>query len=208
MSIGEDIAERIHRSMSRLDTVSAAQARRLAAQLRADDAEAEEQEQEREESRRDTMRRHADRCDQHQRRYDEAFEGFGKKAPPPAADAFPPDYRRDLFKLGQSMLPSGHDLTKFSPDDLDHAVIIPFEAQLFEALAKEAQKPSGDNVPESPDDPQAKRERTDSMGTRKIEWVARDSFIKAMNRAPRRVAAIHTDRGSVYCGPLTSGARR
>ena len=53
-------------------------AKRDFAQLRNDASEAEEW-------RRDQMRKHADRCLEHQRNYDEGLEPHGKRAPQPVA---------------------------------------------------------------------------------------------------------------------------
>jgi hypothetical protein len=143
MSTADAIANRIDRSMSRLDLVTGHMAEAAARQLqqwRADDAVDAEQE-------RDRLRRDADLCAKHQRKYDDLFQRFNKRAPEPRADDDPPDYRRQLFRIGQTMLPSGHELTNFDPRDLNGSAITPFEKQLFDALAKEAEEPSGDNLP-------------------------------------------------------------
>ncbi len=46
------------------------------------------------------------------------------------------------------------------------------------APAKEAEEPSGDNLPEPADDPRAEREWTNCMGTRLIVWESERSFIQ------------------------------
>jgi hypothetical protein len=183
------IANRIDRSMSRLDAASGALAIRLQQQIRADAAAEAEQE-------RDRLRRDAALCAKHQRKYDDLFQRFNKRAPEPRADDDPPDYRRQLFRIGQTMLPSGHELTGFDPRELNGSAIIPFEKQLFDALAKEAEEPSGDNLPQTVDDPRAKRERTDDMGAKFIEYRAR-SFITDMGRRGMRVAAVYGKNGDV-----------
>jgi hypothetical protein len=176
--------------MSRLDLVTGSMAMRLQQQIRADDAaEAKEE--------RDRLRRDAELCAKHQRKYDDLFQRFNRRAPEPRADDDPPDYRRQLFRIGQTMLPSGHELTGFDPREIDCSAIIPFEKQLFDALAKEAEEPSGDNLPQTVDDPRAKRERMDSMGTKFIEYRAKRSFIADLGRRGMRVAAIHGKDGEV-----------
>jgi hypothetical protein len=187
----EPIHDRIRRSFDRFDTVNAAIARRISDQYRADAADREAEQAEREQARRDRLRRWADRCDQHQRRYDAVFEGFGRRAPEPAADAHPPSYRRDLFRIGQSMLPSGHDWAKGDPDDIGPSAIAAMEEQLLQALREQAERPTGDNVPQTVDDPRAKREVfDDSLGRKVTVYKARRSFIHDFTRPAVR-AIIH-----------------
>jgi hypothetical protein len=124
-------------------------------------------------------RKDRDRCAEHQANYDEAFAKRGTRVPMPVADERPPEFRRRLFGIGQSLLPRGHALTKFDARDLDGAAIVPFEAQLFEALDEEAENPSGSNLPLTVDDARARRERTDSMGTKTVEWRRRRASSRA-----------------------------
>jgi hypothetical protein len=153
---------------------------------RADDVEREQ--------RRIENRRYADRCRQHQERYDAAFQQFGSKAPPPRADAFPPDYRRELFRRGQDMLPSDHPLTKFNPQDIGGDAIAELERQLIDALEQESQTPSGDNIP-GPDKPYREITKMDSTGVRKTEYYGSESFIKSLGRPGRRVLRLVDPRG-------------
>jgi hypothetical protein len=168
--------------------------RRLADARRADEAEQNEQ--------RERLRRDAVRCGEHQRRYDESFAKFGRRAPPPLADDRPPAYRRRLFAIGQSMLPSSHKLAAFSPGDLDGHVIRPYEEMLLEALAAEAANPSSENLPLDANDPKAKREIVDdSTGLRHTEYKARRSFIWNLSRPGGRVIRLaDPGRGIVLAG--------
>jgi hypothetical protein len=179
MSAAQDTLDRLNRTTRKLDALADfnyLKAKREIAQWRADDSEAENW-------RRDQMRKHAARCDEHQQNYDREFEAFGKKAPPPLADDFPPDYRRRLFTIGQSLLPSDHELAQFDPHDLDKSVIAPFEQKLFEALREQAANPTGDNLPETVDDPRARREvYDDDTGRKVIVYKAKQSFIKQLSR--------------------------
>jgi hypothetical protein len=138
--------------------------------------------------RRDQLRRNADRCANHQSRYDEIFTKFGRRAPQPIADAAPPDYRRRLYAIAQSLLPSDHELVRVDPVELGPDAIGPFEGQLFEALSNEAEEPSFENLPDSVADSRARREVTDpDTGRRVIEFRAKRSFIADLNDAPRFV---------------------
>jgi hypothetical protein len=187
MSDAQATFDRVNATTRKLDALSAVAYERAKRDLRqwaAADSAAEDW-------RRDRMRRDAARCDEHQVNYDRALEPFNKAAPPPTGDDHPPSYRRRLFAIGQSMLPSGHELTKFSPDDLDGTLIIPFEEQLFEALAKEGAEPSGSNLPDTVDHPRARRDVfDDSLQRRVVTYKARESFIKSLGRPGRKLAAI------------------
>jgi hypothetical protein len=59
---------------------------------------------------------------------------------------------------------------------------------LFEAVKSEAENPTGDNLPQSPDDPRAKRIIfDDSLGRSVVTYKARESFIKGLSRPARRI---------------------
>jgi hypothetical protein len=180
MTYAEDAFNRIDRRLDLAAEAAFQRAQRdVRAMRRADDAERQE--------RRDRARKDAQRCGEHQRRYDEVFERLGRKAPAPAADASPPDYRREPFGLGQSYLPRDHELVGLDPSGIDSSAIIPLEKQLIAALEREADEPSGDNMAETPDDPRAMRTRHDSFtGERRTEFHARESFIKGLSRPARR----------------------
>jgi hypothetical protein len=192
------LTEELERAERRLAQMISRRADAEEAQARADAAAAAQE-------RRDRIRRDMERCQAHQNRYDNVFTKFGKRAPMALADDAPPDYRRKLYALAQTMLPSGHSLADLDPMELDGSAIVPFEKLLFEALEAEAEKPTGDNMPETLDDPRAKIERRDDdTGERRIEWRAKRSFIADLSREPKRVASFQTNRGNVYCN---GGAR-
>jgi hypothetical protein len=149
---------------------------------RADALEAEEA--------RERLKRDANRNQEHMIRYDSAFVEHGARAPLPALDERPPEFRRRLFGMGQSLLPKGHELRKFRADEVGPSAILPLEKELFSALSDEAASPSGSNLPQTVDDPRAKREVTDSMGTKTVNWAAKEHYIKGMSRPARRVARI------------------
>jgi hypothetical protein len=144
---------------------------------RADAAEREE--------RRDRARKDADRCWEHQEKYDRAFAAHGRRAPEPTADAHPPTYRRDLFKMAQSMLPAGNELVGLDPEEIDGTSIIPLERLLLEALASEAEEPTGDNVP-GEGEPLREVTKTDSATGLRTTAFYGESFIKSLSRPARR----------------------
>jgi hypothetical protein len=102
--------------------------------------------------------------------------------PQPAADEYPGDYRRRLFKGLLDKLPLGRDLLGLDPNELDTHAIKAFELQLIDATKGEGENPTGSNIPEDLDDPRARRERTDNMGRRFIEWKVKHSLIKDFSR--------------------------
>ena len=67
-----------------------------------------------------------------------------------------------------------------------------FEPQVLKACVKEYQNPN--NVPLGE---LRKIERKDGFGNTKIEFVGRESFVKAMGRPGRRVVSFRTDQGYV-----------
>jgi hypothetical protein len=96
----------------------------------------------------------------------------------------------------QDKLPDGHDLVRVNADELDSDIIDQFEQMLFEAAQRESEEPSGSNLPETVDDPRARHERMDAAtGMRKIEFAAKESFIKGLNRRGRRVLRLVDPRG-------------
>jgi hypothetical protein len=195
-----DIAARIDRSMGQLDAATAAM---LRDQVRADATAREVAE----EQRRDRLRRHQDACKAHQVRYDEAFSLFGKKAPMPAADAFPGDYRRSLFRIGQSILPPEHELVDgLDPDLLDTSTIKAFEPQLLAALADEAEVPSESNLPK--DGSMIVRHRMDdSTGQRVTRYYGRRSFIHDFCGPVQRIVSFNGKDGTVLWPPEAHAAR-
>jgi hypothetical protein len=191
------LTDRIAATNRRLDLIADVrfeEARRDAKAMRRADALDEEE-------RRTQARKDRSRCRDHQGRYDEAFGKHGARAPQPAADERPPGYRRRLYAIGQSMLPSGHALTKFDAEDIDGSAIPELERQLLEALDKESETPTGDNRPDSVDDPRARREKVDAMGLKTVEYHAKRSFIADLNRAGRKVRRLIDPRdGRVLIG--------
>jgi hypothetical protein len=197
MSTYSDLVDRVGATTRRLDLVADAaleRARYDARQMRrADDAECDEE--------RERVRKDAARCREHQSRYDEAFAKHGKRAPEPAADAHPPEFRRDLFRIAQTMLPSDHELAGFDPRQVGSSAIVELERQLLEALDREAEEPTGDNVP-GPGQPLREVTKVDSTnGSRVTRFYGTEHFIKQLSRPARRVLRLVDPRdGKVLLG--------
>jgi hypothetical protein len=204
MPTAADVARRIDQTSRRLDLIADVgleKARRDVREMRRADAlDAEEQ--------RAYARKQRELCVKHQVAYEERFARHGLKAPQAVADDTGADFRRKLFGVAQTLLPDGHSLTKFDPRDLDHSAIAPMERTLFEALDEQAVRPTGSNLPLSPDDPRAMRAVVDAMGVKKTEFHARRSFIADMGRTGRKVLRlIDPVRGYVLIGPPLPSAR-
>jgi hypothetical protein len=153
-------------------------------------------------------RKDVSRCRDHQSRYDEAFSAHGVKAPPPRADAHPPDYRRELFKRGQDLLPSDHPLTRFNPEDIGGDAIVELERQLISAIEAEATAPSGDNIPGPGEPLREVIQQDDASGLRKTTFNGAESFIKGLSRPGRRIVRICDPvKGRVLYGPAFPEAR-
>jgi hypothetical protein len=206
-SAAEAIAERIDRSMSKLDSATDAMrldyARRDRERKRLDSMN---EEIERGETNAQA-RRWADSCRKHQSRYDEVFHnGFGERAPARIADEAPGDYRRRMFDALRRKLPDKSDLHGIDPQELTSGQIGPFEEQLFAEAAKEGAVPSWDNLP--PDNTLvAKHKRDDSTGLRTTTYYGRSSFIKDFSRPTQRVLSFNNSDGSVLWPPAAHAAR-
>jgi hypothetical protein len=188
MSTYSDLLDRVDRVGRRVDLVVDThfeEARRRAKELRrSDDAGRESEER----ARRDRARRWDQSGANYQAAYDPIYGKFGEKAPARVADETPKRYRRKLFRGLQDKLPDGHDLIKVNADELDSDIIDQFEQMLFEAVQRESETPSGSNLPDDVYDARAKHERTDAAtGLRKIEFAAKESFIKSLSRPGRKV---------------------
>jgi hypothetical protein len=204
----QDVLARVDSTARRLDLIADVgieeARRRVALMRRADAIEAAEEEQER----RDRARRWDESCARHQAKFDQAFEKFGERAPARIADESPAKYRRRMFASLKRKLPDDSDLAAVDPHELGSDLIEKFENMLIEAAAKEAEEPSEGNLPDDVYDPRARRERMDSMGQRRTEFLARTSFIAQMSRPGRRVLRIFDPTNErVLYGPAFPSSR-
>jgi hypothetical protein len=173
-----DVQTRITRSTGRIDNLLAdIERREREAQERAD---AKRMMAEREQARADS-----ERCREFQVKYDDAFRGFGVATPPPVEGERPGAYRKRLYEHLRRRLPSGHDLATTRADDIPSSAATNFETMMISAAMREALKPSAENLPR--DGSLVRRERVDDMGSRSIEFLGRESFIKSMGRPGGRV---------------------
>ena len=179
------VQDRINSSTARLDSMLAdIEQREAEAQERAD---AKRMMAEREQARADS-----ERCREFQVKYDDAFRGFGVATPPPVEGERPGAYRKRLYEHLRRRLPSGHDLATTRADDIPGSAATNFERMMLEAAMSEALRPSAENLPR--DGSLVRRERTDDMGTRTVEWLGRRSFIADMGRPGGRVVRFFNPR--------------
>jgi hypothetical protein len=130
----------------------------------------------------DYARENVERRRQVADRYGEIFRSFGTEMPPARDDESAFDYRRRLFARVQRKLPNSSDLASIRADELDQLsgkVMSNFERQLFAEAAREAAKPSVENLP--PNGDLVRRVLTDeATGAKTVEFHGTESFIKQM----------------------------
>ena len=128
-----------------------------------------------------------------QERYDSTLRQVGMRAPEPVLGQSPDDYRRETLRTLKRTFLQNHELNRVNMRGLDSSVLPPFEAQVLDAVVKEAHNPRNVPVGEL-----RKIERYDEYGTvKEILFVGQESFVKQMGRPGRRVASFHTDHGFV-----------
>jgi hypothetical protein len=195
----QDTLDRIARRADLVVDTHFERARRDAARMRADDAlELEEQ---REKARKDRVRNV-----EHQSRYDSIFAKHGARAPSPVVNERPPAFRRRLFSLAQSLLPSAkHPLAKFRADSIDGSAIAELERQLLRAVEDQATHPTGDNIPRAGEPLKEVTRVDDATGYKETSFYGQESFIKGMGRPGRRVIALHDRDGRIIYPPRARG---
>jgi hypothetical protein len=139
-----------------------------------------------------TEQEHFNACRQFQAYYDETLRKVGARAPQPTLGQSCNDYRREtLRQLKRTFLPPAHDLYQVQYRALRSDALQALEPQLLQACVEEANNP--EHVPPGE---LRKVERVDEYGkVRCIDWVGRESFVRAMGRPGRRVISFTTDRG-------------
>jgi hypothetical protein len=130
-------------------------------------------------------------CQMWQAYYDDVGKQVGVRAPPPVLGQHPNDYRRETLRMFKKSFLNHHPLAKINMRGLPDDVLPQFEAQVLEAVPKEAYNPA--SVPEG----ELRRvERLDQTGrVAEINWIGQTSFVKDMGRPGRRVVSFTTDRG-------------
>jgi len=112
----------------------------------------------------------------------------------PKADQKSGHYRRtSLQHFADHLLPQHHQFAKVNYLDIPYDILKVFEPQVLKACVDEYQNPN--NVPRGE---LRKIERRDGYGhVRAIDFIGRESFVKAMSRPGRRVVSFRTDHGYV-----------
>ena len=187
-----DVQDRLNNTLSRVDQVLAEETRRRIEALQREDAE---------QARADAMQTKADALKRVEiaEKYDVAFRSFGERCPRPAADERPGAYRKRMFEALRNKLPSTNEWSGVRADDIPASARSQIEGFVIRAAMAEGLRPSQENLPS--DGSLLRRERTDDMGTRNIEWLGRESFLKQMGRPLQIVARIADPRrGIVHWG--------
>lgn len=96
------------------------------------------------------------------------------RCPQPAADERPGAFRRRLFETLQRKLPEDHEWAGVYADDVPASARSQIEALVIKAALREGLRPSAENLPASGE--LVRRERTDQMGAKSIEWLGRQSL--------------------------------
>jgi hypothetical protein len=127
----------------------------------------------------------------YQEKYDGTLRQVGMRAPEPVLGQSPDDYRRETLRTLKKTFLANHELNKVNMRGLDSSVLPPFEAQVLDAVVKEAYNPQ--NVPPGE---LRKIERYDEYNkVKEILFVGQDSFVKQMGRAGRKVVSFLTPNG-------------
>jgi hypothetical protein len=152
-----------------------------------------------------TAQDHFDASRKFQAYYDETLRKIGMRAPQPTLGDTVNHYRRETLRtIKRTFLPRVppdvplhaasepvHPMTKVNFRGLAADALAIFEPQLLKACLEEAESPAHLKPGEI-----RKIERLDETGRVKfIDWVGRESFVRAMGRPGRRVISFTTDRG-------------
>ena len=174
------LTDRLDGSTRRIDNLLNVMGRREIERQAAQDAE--RMMAEREQARADSEKKRVI-----QTRYDDAFSAFGTRAPQPVEGERPGQYRRRMFELLRTKLPTSNEWSGVRADDVPASARQQIEALVIKAAMAEGLKPSVENLPR--DGSLIRRERTDQdTGARSIEWAGRRSFIADMGRESQLVA--------------------
>jgi hypothetical protein len=137
-----------------------------------------------------SQQEHVDNIIKYREYYNKELSDIGFEAPTPKADQKSGHYRRtSLQHFADRFLPQLHEFAKMNYLEMPYDVLKIFEPQVLKACVKEYQNPN--NVPLGE---LRKIERKDGFGNTKIEFVGRESFVKAMGRPGRRVKSFLFDR--------------
>jgi hypothetical protein len=124
--------------------------------------------------------------------YQGDYAAHGVEPPMPRADESARAYEKRLLNgLQRRLAPRNEFADSTMLEGASPALFDKIGELIRGEAAKEAERPSFENLADSVDDPRAMRETVDAAtGQRKIEWLAKTSFIKDMNRSGMRVHRI------------------
>ena len=181
------LASELERAERRLAALVNSRADAEEAQVRADKAE--------------RVRRDDLRCKDLAAEFQNEYAAHGVTPPLARADEWASDYHRRLVSGLQRRLSPRSTLADPAILQVQGQAFENFAKMIRDEAAREAYRPSPENLPASVHDPRAMRERVDSeTGQRKTEFNARESFIKGLSQTGRKVSAFMTNRGPVVVG--------
>jgi hypothetical protein len=141
-----------------------------------------------------TEQQHFDAARRFQEFYDQILRTVGMRAPQPVLGQSVNQYRREtLRQLKKTFLPQNHDLYQVQCRKLPPDALGVFEPQILRACVDAANDPSHLEPGEL-----RKVERLDEFGKlRFVDWIGKESFVRAMGRPGRRVLSFRTNQGAV-----------
>jgi hypothetical protein len=144
-----------------------------------------------------TEQEHFDAARKFQEYFDQSLRKVGMRAPEPVLGQSVNDYRRETLRnLKRTFLPQNHPLYEVQYRQLKADALQVLEPQLLDACVKEPNNPA--HVPAGEI---RKIERLDEFGKVKtIDWIGRESFVKAMGR-PGRHARFFNERTREWYPP-------
>jgi hypothetical protein len=168
--------------------------RELAAAKRADETAAARQ--------REVSRINAEVCDRIRFAYADAFAEHGAEPPLPLHGEGYNAYRNRCLQAHIDRLPDEHQFAHVRADSFADPARNQLEKIVLSDSFREANAPSGSNLPETVDDPRSMRTRIDpATGARSVEFRAKRSFIAGLSRVGHRVIRLcDPGRGIVLMG--------
>ena len=138
-----------------------------------------------------TPQEHFEASRQFQAYYDETLRRVGTRAPAPALGQSVNDYRREtLRQLKRTFLPPAHQYYQVQYRSLRADALDAIEPQFLTVIETEALNPA--NLAPGEIRP---IEKIDEFGNKRIDWVGRESFVRDMMPASRRVLGFRTPQG-------------
>jgi hypothetical protein len=142
-----------------------------------------------------TQEEHRENIIKYREYYNRNLSDIGFEAPTPKANQTGGNYRRSsLQHFADRFLPQLHDFAKMNYLEMPYDVLKIFEPQVLKACVDEYHNPN--NVPLGEIRAVPKRDPlTNTVSA--IDYVGRESFVKQMGRAGRRVISFRTPNGFV-----------